>query len=121
MVPALEYDNQRQTGPVAVAVELDETLQVATVPQATRKRCHPDGPLYQVDHQKGNGTVPDKDTVSQEGTIPDEKRVSQKGTENDQDDEASLAPVEDGEGTPVEPGGKNPPPPPLTTVQVTSQ
>ena len=80
-VPALESDDQSQTGPVAVAVELDETLKVATVPQATRQRCHPDGPLYQVDHQKGNGTVPDKDTVSQEGTIPDEERVSQKGTD----------------------------------------
>ena len=63
-VPALESDNQRQAGPVAVAVELDEMLQVATLPQATRKICHPVGPLDQVDRQKGTGTVPEKDTVS---------------------------------------------------------
>ena len=72
-----------------MAVELDETLQVANLPQATRKICHPGGPLDQVDHLKGNGTVTYKDTVSREGAIPDKERVTQKGTENDQDDEAS--------------------------------
>ena len=76
------------------------------MPQATTKICHPGGPLDQVDRLKGNGTVPYKDTVSREGAIPDKERVSQKGTENDQDDKASLAPVQDGEGTLVKPGGK---------------
>ena len=66
-VPVLEFDDQRQNGRVAVAVELDEPL------QATRKRRHPDKHNDQADHQKGEGTLHDKDTVSKEGTVDDKE------------------------------------------------